>query len=103
VQSVLACGGTARGVRLLSPAGCALARQEQYRGVDQVLGATMRYGMGYAIFDRSYGWGGWGGSLVLVDPEARMTVSYVMNQMLDQGLGDYRALGIVVAAYEGLG
>jgi len=103
VQSVLACGGTARGVRLLSPAGCALARQEQYRGFDQVLGTTMRYGMGYAIFDRSYGWGGWGGSLVLIDPEARMTVSYVMNQMLDQGLGDYRALSIVVAAYEGLG
>jgi CubicO group peptidase (beta-lactamase class C family) len=99
VQSVLACGGTARGVRLLSPAGCALAGQEQYRGVDQILGATMRYG----IFDRSYGWGGWGGSLVLVDPEARMTVSYVMNQMLDQAIGDYRALGIVAAAYEGLG
>jgi CubicO group peptidase (beta-lactamase class C family) len=103
VQSVLACGGTARGVRLLSPAGCALAGQEQYRGVDQILGAAMRYGIGYGLFDRSYGWGGWGGSLVLVDPAARMTVSYVMNQMLDQGVGDYRALGIVVAAYEGLG
>jgi hypothetical protein len=25
-----------------------------------------------------------------------------MNQMLDQGEGDYRALGIVIAAYEGL-
>jgi hypothetical protein len=33
----------------------------------------------------------------------RMTVSYVMNQMLDQGsTGDGRALGIVVAAYDGL-
>jgi hypothetical protein len=29
-----------------------------------------------------------------------MSVSYVMNQMLD---GDYRGLGIVMAAYEGLG
>jgi len=29
-------------------------------------------------------------------------VSYVMNQMLDQGQGDYRGLGIVMAAYEGL-
>ena len=102
VQSVLACGGTARGVRLLSPAGCDLARQEQYRGFDQILGASMRYGMGYGIFDRSCGWGGWGGSMVIVDLDARMTVSYVMNQMLDQGLGDYRALGIVAAAYEGL-
>ena len=102
VQSVLACGGTARGVRLLSPAGCDLARQEQYRGVDQILGASMRYGMGYGIFDRSCGWGGWGGSLVIVDLDARMTVSYVMNQMLDQGQGDYRGLGIVMAAYQGL-
>ena len=85
VQSVLACGGTARGVRLLSPAGCELARQEQYRGFDQVLGASMRYGMGYGIFDRSCGWGGRGGSLVMVDLDARMTLSYVMNQMLDPG------------------
>ena len=48
------------------------------------------------------GWGGWGGSLVMADLDARMTVSYVMNQMLDQDLGDYRSLGIVMAAYEGL-
>jgi len=62
----------------------------------------MRYGMGYAIFDRSCGWGGWGGSLVMVNLDARMTVSYVMNQMLDQRQGDYRGLEIVMAAYEGL-
>ena len=100
VQSVLACGGTVRGVRLLSPAGCEVARQEQYHGPDQVLGSSMRYGMGYGIFDRSIGWGGWGGSLMIVDMDARMTVAYVMNQMLDESLGDYRGLGIVVAAYE---
>jgi len=102
VQSVLAGGGTARGVRLLSAAGCEPARREQYRGTDQVLGSSMRYGMGYGIFERSVGWGGWGGSLVMADLDARMTVSYVMNQMLDQNVGDYRGLGIVVAAYEGL-
>jgi CubicO group peptidase (beta-lactamase class C family) len=102
VQSVLACGGTARGVRLLSPVGCEVARQEQYHGPDQVLGSTMRYGMGYGIFDRSIGWGGWGGSLMIVDMDARMTVAYVMNQMLDQNVGDYRGIGIVVAAYESL-
>jgi len=45
VQSVLACGGTVRGVRLLSPEGCALAREEQYRGTDQVSGMSVRYGM----------------------------------------------------------
>ncbi|HEX8004896.1 MAG TPA: serine hydrolase domain-containing protein [Trebonia sp.] len=99
VQSVLACGGTVRGVRLLSPAGCERARQEQYRGIDHVLGASMRYGMGYGIFDRSVGWGGWGGSLVMVDPSARMAIAYAMNQMLDRA-DDHRALAIVIAAYD---
>jgi hypothetical protein len=40
----------------------------------------------------------------MVDLDARLTVSYVMNQMLDQGsLSDDRALEIVIAAYDGLG
>src|SRR5205807_411801 len=46
VQSVLACGGTVRGTRLLSAEACARARQEQFSGVDRVLGARMRYGLG---------------------------------------------------------
>jgi CubicO group peptidase (beta-lactamase class C family) len=112
VQSVLACGGTARGVRLLSEAGCERVLEEQYRGVDRVLGVPMRYGMGYGLNSdevpispnpRTCFWGGWGGSLVVVDLDARMTVSYMMNQMLDQGtLGDGRGIGILLAAYDGL-
>jgi CubicO group peptidase (beta-lactamase class C family) len=101
VQSVLASGGTVRGVRLLSPEGCAVARQEQYRGIDQVTGASVRYGMGYGIFDPAVGWAGWGGSLVMTDPEAGLTVAYAMNQMLDRGYD--RGLAIVLAAYDGLG
>ena len=100
VQSVLACGGEANGIRLLSPEGCERAREEQYRGVDQILGRSVRYGLGYGIFDPACGWGGWGGSLVMVDLDARMTVAYVMNQMLQP---DYRGLGIVLAAYDALG
>ncbi len=39
----------------------------------------------------------------MIDLDARMTVSYVMNQMLDQSmLGDDRVLLIVLAAGEGL-
>jgi CubicO group peptidase (beta-lactamase class C family) len=109
VQSVLACGGTAGGVRLLSAEGCEHALAEQYRGPDVVLGLPMRYGNGYGLNSgwlpnpRTCFWGGWGGSMVVVDLDARMTVSYVMNQMLDQGgTGDGRAFGIVAAAYGGL-
>lgn len=102
VQSVLANGGEARGVRLLSREGCEVARQEQYRGIDQVLGSSMRYGMGYALNDRACFWGGWGGSAVMVDMDKRMSVAYVMNRMLDRGRSDVRALSIILAAYESL-
>ncbi|WP_248966124.1 serine hydrolase domain-containing protein [Sphaerisporangium perillae] len=108
VQSVLACGGTVRGVRLLSREGCERALEEQYRGVDRVLRVPMRYGMGYGLDGgqmpnpRTCFWGGWGGSLVLIDLDARMTVSYMMNRMLGGTPGDGRAIGIVLAAYEGL-
>lgn len=105
VQSVLACGGTARGLRLLSEKGCEPALREQYRGIDQIIGTSVRYGMGYGIFDagRSVGWGGWGGSMVFVDFKSAMAVAYVMNRMLTEGGGGYhRALAIVMAAYEGL-
>ncbi|MGF7235352.1 MAG: serine hydrolase domain-containing protein [Frankia sp.] len=104
VQSVLVCGGTVGGVRLLSPAGCERALQQQFRGLDRALGVRMRYGLGYGLQgDRTCSWGGWGGSLVLNDFDARMTVAYVMNQMVDHGpLGDDRGLGLVFAAYDGL-
>jgi hypothetical protein len=75
----MACGGTVRGVRLLSQAGCDRAWAEQFRGEDRVLGMPMRYGMGYGLFGSTYGWGG---SMVMIEPDARMAVSYVTNQIL---------------------
>ncbi|WP_367127307.1 serine hydrolase domain-containing protein [Saccharothrix sp. HUAS TT1] len=103
VQSVLASGGVAGGVRLLSEAGCARVVQEQFRGVDRYLGVPVRYGMGYRVEGRTCSWGGWGGSVVVVDLETRMTVAYVMNRMLDNGtLGDTRGLGLVLTAYRAL-
>lgn len=103
IQSVLACGGMVRGIRLLTARTCELARREQFSGDDLMLGRPIRYAMGYGLFDQSIGWGGWGGSLVIIDPDARMVACYVMNQMLDQAEGAHRGLGIVLAAYEGLG
>jgi CubicO group peptidase (beta-lactamase class C family) len=100
-QSVMACGGTLDGARLLSPAGCARAWEEEYTGEDRILGMPMSWGLGYGRFDTMYGWGGWGGSLVMVDPEARMAVAYVTNQMREPET-DQRGLELVMAAYEGL-
>ena len=69
VQSVLACGGTVRGHRLLSQAGCdRAAGRSSSSGEDSRLGMQVRWGLGYGLFGTNLGWGGWGGSLVVVDP-----------------------------------
>ncbi|MGI5457392.1 serine hydrolase domain-containing protein [Streptomyces sp. CA-249302] len=101
VQSVMACGGTVRGTRLLSQAGCDRAWEEQFNGDDLVLGMPIRWGLGYGLFGTTYGWGGWGGSLVMIEPESRMVVAYVTNQMREPAQ-DQRGLNIVMSAYDGL-
>ncbi|MGI5379820.1 serine hydrolase domain-containing protein [Streptomyces sp. CA-251387] len=101
VQSLLACGGEVHGVRLLSRAGCDRASEEQFDGDDRVLGMPMRWGLGYGLFGSTYGWGGWGGSLVMIDPDSRMVVAYVTHQMREPA-DDTRGLDIVMSAYEGL-
>jgi CubicO group peptidase (beta-lactamase class C family) len=111
VQSVVACGGEARGVRLLSEAGCERIFDVQSHNVDLVLGVPIKFGMGYGLNSedtplspnpRACFWGGWGGSLVLIDLDARMCVTYVMNKMGEGTMGDLRGASIAIAAYQGL-
>jgi hypothetical protein len=111
IQSVVSCGGEARGVRLLSREGCERILEPQSEGMDQVLGMPMRWGLGYAVNsqlgDEMYGrrftghriamWGGSGGSVVFNDLDRRMTVAFIMNRHVE-GLVDMRGTGIVIAA-----
>jgi CubicO group peptidase (beta-lactamase class C family) len=98
---VLACGGAVGGVRLLSQAGCDRAREVQFSGTDLRLGMQVSWGLGYALFGATLGWGGWGGSLVMVDPGNRMVVAYVTNAMREPA-HDTRGLELVMAAYDGV-
>jgi CubicO group peptidase (beta-lactamase class C family) len=111
VQSVVACGGAVGGTRLLSERGCAAIFGEQANGADLVLGVPVRLGMGYGLTSatlplgpnpRTCFWGGWGGSLVVVDCDARLVVAYVMNRMGEGTLGDVRGMSLVMAAYASL-
>jgi CubicO group peptidase (beta-lactamase class C family) len=103
VQNLLGNGGVVNGVRLLSEAGCELAWRPQFSGKDRVLGMASTYSLGFGVFGTTFGWGGWGGSLVLTDPAARLTVAYAMNRMLDpRNGGDNRGMSLVMAAYDGL-
>jgi CubicO group peptidase (beta-lactamase class C family) len=108
-QSVLANGGEARGVRLLSAKGCEAVFDEQAHGVDLVLGVDLRFGIGYGlatetmpIGEHACYWGGWGGSLIVSDLDSHLTFAYVMNRMEAGLVGDTRGGGLLDAAREGL-
>jgi CubicO group peptidase (beta-lactamase class C family) len=113
ILSVLALGGTADGVRLLSPATIELIFREQSHGTDLFLGVPMRFGIGYGLPEptgvpfvpegRVCFWGGWGGSLIIADTDRRTTISYMMNQMQPGLVGSDVAAGYLKAVYELLG
>lgn len=109
LQSLVACGGEVDGVRLLSPATCELIFTEQANGVDLVLGMPVRFGIGYGLKSETFPylpdgricfWGGWGGSMIIVDLDRRMTISYMMNRMEAGLVGDFRGEGLTRAAYD---
>jgi CubicO group peptidase (beta-lactamase class C family) len=112
IQSVVACGGTVDGIRLLSPKTIDLIFTEQSNGVDLALGVPLRFGMGYGLRHpqtmayipegRVCAWGGWGGSAILVDVDRRVTISYVMNKMGSGVVGDSRGDSFIQAAYSAL-
>ncbi len=104
VQSVIACGGSVAGTRLLSAAGLEPIFAQQSQGRDLVLGLPVRFGMGFALASMSMpagprccSWGGYGGSVVFNDLDAGVTVAYVMNRMRAGVMGDGRGAGYILA------
>jgi len=110
VQSIIAGRGQARGVRLMSEATTDRIFESQANGIDKVLGVPLQFGMGYGlgtaempIGPRSCYWGGYGGSIIVMDQETELTVCYVMNRMESGLVGDVRGFSVVLAAVMGLG
>ncbi|WP_406031929.1 beta-lactamase family protein [Nocardioides sp. NBC_00163] len=110
VHAALACDGAVDGVHLLSPAMLDRVLEEQSSGIDAVMGYPLRYGVGFGLVSpevplspnaRSFWWAGWGGAMALVDRDARMTVSYAMNNMSSQ-TQDLRAVNLIFHAYAAL-
>ncbi len=112
-QSVVSHGGRApSGEQLLRPETVERIFDVQADGVDQVLGASLRFGLGYALpapdvhpsipDGRVCWWTGYGGSIVVNDLDRRTTFAYVMNKMTPQLLGAPRTEEYVAQAYAGL-
>jgi CubicO group peptidase (beta-lactamase class C family) len=108
IMSAVTLGGTVNGVRLLGQDAIDLIFEEQANGVDLVLGVPLRFGIGYGLPNESVPdlpdericfWGGWGGSLIVMDLGRRMTVSYMMNKMGSGVVGSPRSEVYLRAIY----
>ena len=107
-QTAIANGGTAFGVDLVSPATI----EHIFREQGDMAGMGVRHGIGYGLSGffaeqvpkdvKMCFWGGAGGSTILLDHTNRACLSYAMNQMDMNMLGDERGAGITARFYEGL-
>lgn len=89
--SPISLGGSVNGVRLLRPETIDLIFEEQANCTDLVLAMPARWGIGFALphreavpdmpDERVCYWGGWGGSMAVMNPYCRTTFAYVMNKM----------------------
>jgi CubicO group peptidase (beta-lactamase class C family) len=110
IHCILANGGVAKGKRFLSEAGCRKALELQIEGRDLILNMAVRFGMGFGLAGGSVPlpnpntifWGGYGGSLVIIDMDARTTFAYAMNKMGATTTGDLRAFALAMAMWDGL-
>lgn len=110
VAAAIACVGTLDNVRLLGPNTIERAMKEQYAGPDLALPFPVRLGLGLGLNSkempvgpnpRTLWWSGWGGSLVVMDLDAKLSYAYVMNKMSNQ-LPDPRCASIAKALYSAL-
>ncbi|MFI4974046.1 MAG: serine hydrolase domain-containing protein [Caulobacterales bacterium] len=110
LQSLLACEGEVGGKRLMSREGARAAASPSWEGPDLIMQSPTGFGLGFALHlgplkfgkGTSCYWGGAGGSLVVVDYEARMSFAYVMNRLKAAPFGDPRNMGPLMATYAAL-
>lgn len=108
IHTILANNGIADGRRFMSDAGCRRALDPQVSGRDLVLGMPVRFGLGFALGDglmpnpNTLYWGGNGGSLAVIDLDARATFCYVMNKMSGT-MADLRGLNLAMVTWQAMG
>ena len=111
--SPISLGGAANGAQLLSPDTIGLIFQEQSSGIDRVLVIPLRFGIGFGLPEpRSFPfmpdekicfWGGWGGSMVVMNPGRRATLAYAMNKMGQGTTGTERTQRYARLFFQALG
>jgi len=107
VHVILANGGMAKGKRIMSEAGCRKALEPQIEGADMVLGVPAKFGMGFGLAGgavpfpnpNTIFWGGYGGSIAVIDMDAHASYGYAMNKMAGTTTGDMRAFSLLMGMW----
>ncbi|MBW4078464.1 MAG: beta-lactamase family protein [Acidobacteria bacterium] len=105
VQQIIANKGEAHGHRFFSEQTADLIFESQAHGVDLALGDVVHFGMGYGLASsktplgpRTCYWGGYGGSVIIMDQEQQLTIAYMMNKMGGSLSSDERGVTIALQA-----
>jgi CubicO group peptidase (beta-lactamase class C family) len=115
MYAALACGGKLRNVELVDRATLERMSRLESQGVDRILLLPTRFASGFmkSVDNRpdysillgpnaaAFGHGGAGGSIGMADPEARVAIGYVMNQLGQGVLLNERGQSLVDAVYRG--
>jgi CubicO group peptidase (beta-lactamase class C family) len=108
IYAMLANGGVFERHKLLSPATIARMTQVLSNRMDLTLGMEANWAAGVVLNGtttffgpnpRAYGHSGWGGSFGCADPDRRLAIGYVCNQMGPDLVGDVRARELCAAIY----
>ena len=99
IASIIACEGVLDGRRLISQETLEKILEEQIYGKDLVMLYPIRWGLGVSLptkerprpNPRTCFWGGMGGSSIIMDLDAHIGISYVMNQMRNQTIQETAA------------
>jgi CubicO group peptidase (beta-lactamase class C family) len=110
IHAILANDGVAQGKRFLSKDGVRKALEPQVEGQDLIMGVKAKFGLGFGLAGglmplpnpNAMFWGGYGGSLAIIDMDARLSMGYAMNRMLGTTTGDLRGIGLAFAMWEAL-
>ena len=113
ITAAVACGGELDNVRLLGMPTIEKALEEQFYGKPKSFYMpAIRFGLGFALTSKEMPigpnsrvlfWGGYGGSVAVMDIDAKLSYSYVMNKMSGDLIGDSRILPIAGALYQSIG
>jgi CubicO group peptidase (beta-lactamase class C family) len=105
IQQIITNNGHAEGHRFFSEKTGDKVFQVQTSGMDQVLDFNVNFGLGYGLASsdvplgpRGCYWGGYGGSIIVMDQDVELTVAYMMNKMQFGLVGDTRGSAIALTA-----